>query len=295
MFSHLPPLSWLRAFEASARLGNFTRAADELGLTPSAVSYQVRALEADLGHKLFDRQRRVLILTRLGQNYLPVVARSFTALDTGTGGIFGKHRAATVTLRGLSSFNLLWLVPRLEEFRRQHPDIRVRLLSTSWSESGGRDPIDIDIRYGDGSWPDGQAMALARGRVVPVCAPGLAGSVTEILQGPLIEITGAIDTWDQFQHDHAPGAAVAAPGYVVDQSLVALDMARRGYGFALVTDVLAAPFLARGELVPACPGTIPERLGHYLVLPQHSNSHRPEIAACVAWLLAQARAAQTIP
>ena len=288
MFPHLPPLPWLRAFEASARLGNFTRAAEELGLTPSAVSYQVRALEADLGHKLFDRQRRVLILTRLGQNYLPVVARAFTALDTGTGGIFGKQRAATITLRGLSSFNLLWLVPRLDDFRRKHPDITLRLLSTSWSESGGRDPIDIDIRYGDGSWPDGQAFPLARGRVVPVCAPGRAGSVASILTGPLIEITGAIDKWDQFQHEHAPSAPMAAPSYVVDQSLVALDMARRGFGFALVTDVLAAPYLDRGDLTPACAGSLRERLGHYLVLPQQSNSHRPEVAACVAWLLGQA-------
>jgi len=289
MFTHLPPLPWLRAFEASARLGNFTRAAEELCLTPSAVSYQVRALEAELGHKLFDRQRRLLVLTRLGHNYLPIVAKAFAVIDTGTAGIFGKQRPATVTLRGLSSFNLLWLVPRIATLRQRHPEINLRLLSTSWSDSGGRDPIDIDIRYGDGTWPDGTVIALPKGRVVPVCVPGRDGSVADILQGPLLDITGAVDTWSQFQQDHAPGEVLPEPVAVVDQSLIALELAKDGHGYALVADILAAPYLARGDLVLACAADLPERLGHYLVLPSSGNSHRPEIMACVAWILAEAR------
>lgn len=289
MFTHLPPLSWLRAFEASARLGNFTRAAEELRLTPSAVSYQVRALEAELGHKLFDRQRRLLVLTRLGQNYLPIVAKAFAVIDTGTAGIFGKQRPATVTLRGLSSFNMLWLVPRIAGFRQKHPEINLRLLSTSWSDSGGRDPIDIDIRYGDGTWPDGTVIALPKGRVVPLCLPGRQASVADVLQGPLLEITGAVDTWAQFQQDHAPGVTIPDPVVVVDQSLIALEMAKDGHGYALVADSLAAPYLARGDLVLACEAYLPERLSHHLVLPTAGNSHRPEIMACVAWILAEAR------
>jgi len=290
MFTHLPPLPWLRAFEASARLGNFTRAAEELCLTPSAVSYQVRALEAELGHKLFERRQRVLILTRLGQNYLPIVAKAFGVIDTGTAGLFGKQRPATVTLRCLSSFNLLWLVPRIGAFRHKHPEINLRLLSTSWSDSGGRDPIDIDIRYGDGTWPDGTAIALPKGRVVPLCVPGRAGPVAQILQGPLLEITGAVDTWAQFQQDHLPGHALPEPVAVVDQSLIALEMAKDGHGYALVADTLAAPYLARGDLVLACAADLPERLSHHLVLPHGGNSHRPEIMACVAWIVAEAAA-----
>lgn len=288
MFTHMPPLPWLRAFEASARLGNFTRAAEELLLTPSAVSYQVRALEAELGQKLFDRQRRMLVLTRLGQNYLPIVTKAFSVIDTGTVGIFGKHRPATVTLRGLTSFNLLWLLPRLKVFRAAHPEIYLRFLSTSWSDSGGRDPIDIDIRYGDGTWPDGTVIALPKGRVVPVCAPGRQAPATEVLQGPLIEITGAIDTWAQFQQDHLPGQRLPDPVAVVDQSVIALEMAKDGHGYALVADLLAAPFLARGDLVQACEASLPERLSHHLVLPHSGNHHRPEIIAFVSWILAEA-------
>lgn len=284
----MPPLPWLRAFEASARLGNFTRAAEELCLTPSAVSYQVRALEAELGHKLFDRRQRLLTLTRLGQNYLPVVAKAFAVIDTGTSGLFGKQRPATVTLRCLSSFNLLWLVPRMGAFRAKHPEINLRLLSSSWSDSGGRDPIDIDIRYGDGTWPDGAVIALPKGRVLPVCVPRLAAPVADILQGPLIDITGAVDTWAQFQQDHLPGHALPDPVAVVDQSLIALEMAKDGHGYALVADILAAPYLARGDLVVACAADLPERLSHHLVLPHAGNHHRPEIMACVAWILAEA-------
>lgn len=289
MFTHLPPLPWLRAFEASARLGNFTRAAEELGLTPSAVSYQVRALEAELGRKLFARQRRMLVLTLPGQNYLPVVTKAFSVIETGTAGIFGKHNPATLTLRGLSSFNVLWLMPRIGAFKQAHPEINLRILSASWSESGGRDPIDIDIRYGDGTWPDGAVVSLCKGDVVPVCAPQLAGSIATVLNGPLIEITGAIDTWAQFQQEHAPAATLPDPVYVVDQSLVALELAKSGQGYALIADTLAAPYLARGDLVPACAAILPERLGHYIVLPHTGNHHRPEIVACVNWLVAQAR------
>lgn len=284
MFTHMPPLPWLRAFEASARLGNFTRAAEELGLTPSAVSYQVRALEAELGRKLFDRQGRMLVLTLPGQNYLPVVTKAFSVIDTGTMGIFGKHRAATLTIRGLSSFNQLWLMPRIGDFRARHPEINLRILSASWSETGGRDPIDIDIRYGDGTWPDGKVIALTRGRVLPVGAPGRQAAIADLLDGPLIEITGAIDTWAQFAQDHVPGRRLPDPVYVVDQSVVALELAKSGQGYALVADVLAGPYLQRGDLVMACAETLPERLGHHIVLPHTGNHHRPEIVACVSWL-----------
>ena len=231
----------------------------------------------------------MLVLTLAGQNYLPVVTKAFSVIETGTAGIFGKNNPATLTLRGLSSFNVLWLMPRIGAFRQAHPEINLRILSASWSESGGRDPIDIDIRYGDGTWPDGAVVALCKGDVVPVCAPALAGPIATVLQGPLIEITGAIDTWAQFQQEHAPQTALPDPVYVVDQSLVALELAKSGQGYALIADTLAAPYLARGDLVLACAAILPERLGHYIVLPHAGNHHRPEIVACVNWLVDQAR------
>ena len=284
MFNNLPQLPWLRAFEASARLGTFTRAAEELGLTPSAVSYQVRALEAALGHRLFERERRRLALTRLGQSYLPVVTRAFGLIDTGTSGVFGAHRPAVVTLRCVSSFNLLWLVPRLGRFRARHPEITLRLLSASWSEAGDHDPIDIDIRYGDGTWTDGTVIPLMRGEVMPLAAPGLGGPLARIAEGPLIEITGVVDGWGHFFRRHGIDGPLPGPVAVVDQSLIALEMAARGEGYALVSEVFAEPFIEAGRLVAASEERIEERLGHHLVLPHSRNTHRPEIGALVAWL-----------
>ncbi len=295
MFNNLPPLPWLRAFEASARLGNFTRAGEELGLTPSAVSYQIRALEASLGHKLFERGGKRLDLTRLGQSYLPVVTRGFALIDTGTSGVFGLHRPSVVTLRCVSSFNLLWLVPRLDRFRARHPEVALRLLSASWSEAGDHDPIDIDIRYGDGTWTDGTVLPLLRGEVLPLAAPGLGGSLDRIAEGPLIEITGVVDTWGHFFRQSGREGPPPAPALVVDQSLIALEMAALGQGYALVSEVFAEPYVAAGRLAPACAARIEERLGHHLILPHARNTHRPEIAALVAWLREEAAASALPP
>ncbi|MGR3479780.1 LysR family transcriptional regulator [Salipiger marinus] len=284
MFNDLPPLPWLRAFEASARLGNFTRAASELNLTPSAISYQVRALEAQLGQPLFTRHRREMHLTRLGQSYLPIVTQAFATLNNSTAGLFGKSHTHTVTLRCLSSLTMLWLLPHLQSFHLTHPEISLRLLSTSWSEDAGRDGIDIDIRYGDGTWTDGTVSRLIQGRVLPVSTPALVAPAAEIATRPLIEITGVLDSWEEFFSCHVPDVDLPPPALIVDQSLIALDYAASGRGYALVAEVFARPYLRDGRLVPACPETLPERLGHHIVIPHSTNLHRPEVAAIVAWL-----------
>lgn len=290
MYKELPPLPWLRAFDASARLGNFTLAAEELGLTPSAVSYQVRGLEARLGHKLFRRERKSLILTRLGQAYRPVVAKAFADLDATTSNLFGKGAEAEITLRCVSSLNLLWLVPRLEHFKAANPDSRLRVLSASWAELAAGEEIDVDIRYGDGNWPDGEVLPLMTNEVIAVCAPSLRsnGSPQSLAQGPLIELAGVVDTWRHFFALHEPDCTVQEPAYKVDQSLIALELASRSLGIALVAEVFARPYLDSGRLVQASDLALPPRQGHYLVLPSDRNRFRPEVTALVSWLLAEA-------
>ena len=289
MFDKLPPLTWLRAFEATARQGNFTRAAEELSLTPSAVSYQVRALERKLGHRLFDRQARRLSLTRSGRAYLPVVARAFADIDASTHGIFGPAAPGTVTLRCLTSLNVLWLVPRLGRLRRAQPDIPLRLLSASWAEGTGSDPIDIDIRYGNGSWSDGTVIPLMRHRVIPVRAPGPGAA--PLAEGPLIELAGVGDTWRHFFARHRPGVLPPAPILTVDQSMVALDLAARGLGHALVAEIFARSRLDDGSLVRSERSDLPARSGHYIVLPDDGDRHRPAVTRVVDWLTAEARQA----
>ncbi|MFW8636661.1 LysR substrate-binding domain-containing protein [Cribrihabitans pelagius] len=291
MYKELPPLMWLRAFDASARLGTFTLAAEELGLTPSAVSYQVRGLEAQLGHKLFRRERKTLVLTQLGQAYRPVVAKAFADLDATTSNLFGRGAEAEITLRCVSSLNFLWLVPRLERFKAASPASRLRVLSASWAELAEGEQIDVDIRYGDGNWPDGEVLPLMTHKVIAVCAPALRGSgdPQDLARGPLIELAGVVDTWRHFFALHGPDCPVPEPAYKMDQSLIALELASRGLGTALVAEVFARPYLERGDLVQASGCTLPARQGHYLVLPAERNRFRPEVSALVAWLQEEAR------
>ncbi|MFV1441624.1 LysR substrate-binding domain-containing protein [Phaeobacter sp. JH18-32] len=283
-------MNWLRAFDASARHGSFTLAAEELGLTPSAVSYQVRGLEAQLGHKLFRRDHKLLSLTRLGHAYLPVVAKAFADIDATTCNLFGKGTEQEVTLRCLTSLNLLWLMPLLGDYRKQYPASRLRVLSSSWSELSQGESIDVDIRYGDGSWRDGPVLPLLQNTVIAVATPSLLGTspCSELDRLPLIEMTGVVDTWRHFFALHAPGVTVPEPAYKVDQSLIALELANRGLGVALVADVFAQPYLERGTLRRASDIALSTQHGHHLVLPSDRNSHRPEVSTLVDWLQTQA-------
>lgn len=290
MYQELPPLPWLRAFDASARLGNFTLAAEELGLTPSAVSYQVRGLEAALGHKLFIRKQKSLFLTRLGQAYLPVVSKAFGDIEATTSNLFGKSAAQEVTIRCLSSLNMLWLAPRLSNYHHLYPNGRLRLLSSLWSEAPDAAQIDIDIRYGDGNWSDGEATPLMHHDVIAVCAPALhpGPDPRQIATRPLIEVLGVTDTWHHFFALHGLEPAASDPALKVDQSLIALELASRGMGVALIARVFAQSYLDRGKLVEATDLTLPARQGHYLVQPNARNRFRPEVSAVKDWLLQEA-------
>ncbi|APG48931.1 LysR substrate-binding domain-containing protein [Phaeobacter porticola] len=283
-------MNWLRAFDASARHGSFTLAAEELGLTPSAVSYQVRGLEAQLGHKLFRREHKLLNLTRLGHAYLPVVAKAFADIDASTWNLFGKGFEQEVTLRCLTSLNLLWLMPLLGEYKAQFPASRLRVLSSSWSEPSLGESIDVDIRYGDGNWPDGAVLPLMHNEVIAVAPPSLLGSVphSDLHNLPMIEMTGVVDTWRHFFALHDPKVTIPEPTYKVDQSLIALELASRGLGIALIADVFARPYLERGTLIRASDTALSTQHGHYLVLPSDRNSHRPEVSNLVTWLQSQA-------
>ncbi|MBY5978218.1 LysR family transcriptional regulator [Phaeobacter italicus] len=291
MYQDLPPLTWLRAFDASARLRSFTLAAGELGLTPSAVSYQVRGLEAQLGHKLFRRSRKSLELTPLGHAYLPVVAKAFVDIDATTASLFGKDVKSEITIRCLASLNILWLVPQLERFKREFPNSKLRVLSSSWAEKVDGDAIDIDIRYGDGRWADGMAVPLLRNKVIAVAAPNLVASVgSEDLQElPLIELGGVVDTWQHFFAEMGLSGGVPEPVLKVDQSLIALEFAAKGLGAALVADIFARPYLQEGRLQRIGDTELSTDQGHYIVLPFDRNPHRADAAELARWLQAAAR------
>lgn len=269
MSYNLPPLPWLRSFEAAARLGNFTRASEELLITPAAVSYQVRQLEQHLGYPLFDRLHRELVLTRLGQTYLPTVEKAFSDLSIATVSVFGTRDRKPVRFRCLNSFAQLWMIPRLKTFLSEYPGTDLQMICASWAEAINPEMFDIDVRFGDGNWADGRVELLMHDPVIAVCHPSLKldenmDDVEALTKATRLDIMGVIDTWESFfrQHGHA---APDRNGLQVDQSIAALELAALGHGHALVLASLAQPYLQTERLVLSTSKDIQSAHSHYLV------------------------------
>ena len=252
----IPPLPWLRAFEAASRNGNFSTAADELGLTPAAVSHQLRSLEEHLGYQLFSRKKRPMELTTMGELYLPWVIKAFEILRLGTQDVFGTSQMRPLRIRCLPTFAQLWLLKQLPDFRARHPGVNVQLHMGTWASAIQSNQLDIEIRFGNGDWQGQHATLLARAPVVPVCHPNLQpkGETLETLRdSPLIEIIGVVDNWHQFFRQEDPAPLRQIPAINVDQSIAALELAVNGMGHALVSELFAYPYLQDGRLVHTLP------------------------------------------
>jgi LysR family glycine cleavage system transcriptional activator len=285
MSYHLPPLPWLRAFEAAARRGSFATAASELGLTSAAVSYQMRALEQMLGYPLFERLPRGLRLTDLGKAYLVPVRQSFSELSIATLSIFGPEGEAVLNIRVPVSFAVLWLTPRLSGFARAHPGIRLRLFSAIWADALPTDKTDVDIRFGYGNWPGSAAQLLVNDPIVLVTAPGSSiKSVRDIDSAQMIQIMGVESDWLHLFESAGMALPKGGAGITVDTSLAALEIVASGHGAALVLSRFAAAFEASGR-VRRVPGIeLPHDQSHYLLTPQNFEAPRAEALLFSDWL-----------
>ncbi|MES0809458.1 LysR substrate-binding domain-containing protein [Roseibium sp. SCPC15] len=289
MAYNLPPLPWLRSFEAAARLGNFTRAAEELLITPAAVSYQVRQLEQHLGYPLFERAHRELMLTRLGQTYLPTVEKAFSDLSIATVSVFGERDRQPVRFRCLNSFGQLWMIPRIKSFQEAHPGIELQMISASWAETLSPELFDIDVRFGNGSWADGAVEFLLNDPIIPVCHPDQAlpaggNDLVSLGKATRLDIMGVVDTWENFFRNF--GRSVPPRnGLQVDQTLSALELAALGHGHALVLQTLAAPYLESGRLIRSCERKLKSRHSYYLVTDRPRQALGPDAQIFCDWMI----------
>jgi LysR family glycine cleavage system transcriptional activator len=169
----LPPLSALRAFEAAARHLSFKRAAEELHVTPTAISHQIRQLEQAIGTSLFERRTRQVVLTPEGHVLLPVLTDGFDSFARAIEGLSRKGRRSVVTLSATPAFAAKWLVPRLAAFRKARPDIDLTLLATLDVVDVKSGAADLALRYGRSPYPDLTAEPLTIDRFAPVAAPRL--------------------------------------------------------------------------------------------------------------------------
>lgn len=250
--NRLPPLAALRIFEAAGRHGGFTAAAEELGVTPSAVSHAVRALEDRLGLPLFHRDPRGLRLTPAGQELLAEASRAFDGLARTLERLTANRTAVGLTLSAAPTFALRWLLPRLPVLRRRHPSLSVSITTErDWVEVGdGR--CDLAIRMAQEPAGPGEWHFLAQERLVPVAAPAMAGqSLQAVLRRlPAIHVTTVQEDWAAWAARRGVPAPGPGPGLRFDTAHMALEAAEQGLGVALGRLPVCADDIARGRLVP---------------------------------------------
>lgn len=312
--ARLPPLPLLRTFEAAARHLSFTKAAQELHVTPAAVSQQIKALEEALGAPLFQRLTRALRLTDTGAALLPGVTEAFGTLAAAVERVRATGASATLDLAAPPSFASHWLVPRLDDFCRRHPGIELRLSSgLDAVEHGGEasalerlrarsdDAVHhLAIVFGAGSYPGWRVDTLFTPHYLPVCAPALAQALhapadlagcTLIHDETLAGAGGPLGFgWPQWLQ----AAGVRVPGGTRRQrrfanAVLALGAAQAGQGVALGARELVAPQLAAGTLAAPFALALAAPFSYALVTPQRIAA-RPAVAALREWLVEQAAA-----
>lgn len=295
MKKRLPPLNWLRSFEASARHLNFTQAAVELHMTQAAVSQQIKGLETKLGCALFIRLPRGLELTDAGRAYIPGVRESIEKLALVTDEVFGKERSHTLTVRVNLVFFNTWLAPRLADFRAQYPDIDLRFTSNIWV-AGQDKEADIEIRYGKGVWPGFTSDRLTWDELIPVCSPVLLNDQLPPL-GPedldnysLLHVIGYEEGWGYWLNQLGYHSIDASQGIHFDSLMTAMEMAAQGHGVALSRTSLIGPMLDNGRLITPFPQTTETSESFFSATPSNKPV-RPHVEQFRQWLINQAEVA----
>lgn len=300
MSRRLPPLNAVRAFEAAARHLSFTRAAEELHVTQAAISHQIKALEERLGLRLFDRRHRALALTPAGQRYLPGVRAAFERLAQATDQLVGAEARGPVTVTMIFSFATKWLLPRLGRFRAAHPEIEVRLTTSTQLIDFNRDDVDMAVRYGLGRWPGTDAVRLVSEDIFPVCAPALLKGKPPLRQPAdlahhaLLHVSGFPEDWQVWLTAAGlTGTVDPTRGQHFDMTMLALDAAANGLGVALGRTALVAGDLLAKRLVKPFELEVPLESAYYVVTPAR-RTLTPKVVAFRDWLLQEAGASVTM-
>jgi LysR family glycine cleavage system transcriptional activator len=298
-FRRLPPLNALRTFEAAARHRSFTRAAEELAVTPAAVGQQVRLLEDFLGMPLFRRTSRALVLTEAGAACLPEVREGFERLAAGVARISRVEQAGRLSVSVAPSFAAKWLLPRLHRFAAAHPEIDVRIEASMEVVDLHRSEVDLAVRYGPGNYADLQVEQLLGEAVFPVCSPAL------LRERPLR--TPADIGAHTLLHDDSPDEDVTCPDWAMwlraagvegvdatrgprfNQSSLVLEAAVLGRGIALAKARIAAVDLAAGRVVKPFDVSEPIEFGYHLVC-RPAKVRSRKVALFCDWLRAEAAA-----
>ncbi len=293
------PLNALRAFEASARQLSFVKASAELSVTPAAVSHQVKKLEEFLGLPLFRRRARGLLLTETGQLLLSELGEVFLRLDTAMERVIDSDSRGTLTLSVAPTFAVMWLIPRLQKFYEQHPDIDVRISTSLGLVDFQRDDFDAAIRLGNGEWLGLEAIRLFDETVTPMCSPRLLEGPDALkspsdlrkhvlLHNHSMDYDPESPTWESWLRAAGASDVDASRGIHFSLPDHGLQASIDGAGVVLGWRFLSAEDLAAGRVVEPFDLVQPLGSSFYLVYPE-ANSLRANIATLRDWLMQEVR------
>ncbi|WGF88519.1 LysR substrate-binding domain-containing protein [Marinivivus vitaminiproducens] len=285
------PLRAIAAFHATARFGSVTQAADELNVTRSAISQQIRFLEAYLGISLFVRDGRGIALSEAGARYYDSIAPAFQNVYETTTLFRGYQTLTVLNVRCSPTFSAKWILPRLASFIDAHPTVELRIDATAEFTGFDRGGVDLDIRYGEGRWPGLYVEPLTQESVRPLCAPSLLGGrghiePAELPNFRLIHSVKSLANWQQWFDLAGVRTRRRWQRILFDRSFNAIQAGAAGLGMVLESDVFAHEEIADGRLV--CPVREPPRLeftGHWLVCP-HAHLQADKVQSFVTWLKA---------
>jgi len=287
-----PPLNALRAFESAARHLSVKLAAQELCVTPGAVSQMLRNLEDHLGVKLFERVNRGILLTQAGRDYLPPIRNAFRQIADASRRVAVTADTGNLTLSVTPFFASAWLVPRLKSFQEAHPGIDLQILTSGALVDFSRDSVDLAVRHGVGRYPGLRSYRVVSVEMVPVAAPPLV----ERLGMPAL--SDALTRWPQVHDVDRKGWSlwfqaqgineVGVPrGPSFDDSALLLSAVVAGQGAGLLPAAMVARDVAEGRLVMLAKPTHMETFAYYLVYPEAKHDN-PKISAFRDWILGAA-------
>ncbi len=295
MTARLPSLNGLRAFEAAARHLSFTQAASELNVTQTAISHQIRRLEEELGIPLFIRKNRALALTPEASEYLPGIRAAFNDLRLATDRLLRKDDDNVLTISTLASLAAKWLLPRLSAFQEAHPDIDVRITTSTGLVDFRSGNVDAAIRYGRGHWPGLRAEWLMADEMFPVCSPALLSGKhplrhpEDLRDHVLLHNTNNGDDWRLWLTAAGlPPDISKQPGITFDLILMTVQAAIDGMGVAMGRTSYVKDDIAKDRLVVPFKIALPADAGFYLVSPEGAPDS-PKLRAFRQWLIASAQ------
>ncbi|HVR62847.1 MAG TPA: transcriptional regulator GcvA [Polyangia bacterium] len=292
----LPPLNALRTFAVAARQRSFTRAAQELHVTQTAVSHQIRLLEEHLGVSLFLRLPRRLELTAEGEAYARELSPAFDRVADATAALKTRPRREILAVTTMPSLATCWLTPRLGDFIARHPRIDVRLISTERFIDFAREPMDVGIRFGYGRYAGLRSERLMEDELFPVCSPTLLRGparrrALDLRRHPLLH-DDSTDNWRRWLRAARIGNVDPEQGHIFSDASLTLQAAAAGLGVAMGRRVLVEGELAAGRLVRPFALSVPCDPAYYLVTLDQTAA-LPRVRAFRAWVVSNAAGPST--